>query len=103
MLERLMDDCEPYKKQDGKYNPNYITKLVKNYRSHESLLHVSNECFYRGDLETCGGADTQMSLNWSQLPNKNFPMIFQEVLGTEKRTVSQRLLYLNIQIVLQLS
>ncbi|XP_011861509.1 PREDICTED: putative helicase mov-10-B.1 isoform X2 [Vollenhovia emeryi] len=88
MLERLMNDCDPYKKQDGKYNSNYITKLVKNYRSHESLLYVSNKQFYDNELEMCGGADTRMALNWSQLPNKNFPMIFQEVLGTEKRTAT---------------
>ncbi|TGZ32242.1 putative helicase mov-10-B.1 [Temnothorax longispinosus] len=89
MLERLMDDCDPYKKQDGKYNPNYITKLVQNFRSHENILHVSNKQFYCGDLKICGGADIRMALNWSQLPNKNFPMIFQEVLGTETRSVNR--------------
>ncbi|KYM99302.1 Putative helicase mov-10-B.1 [Cyphomyrmex costatus] len=88
MLERLMNDCDPYKIQkNGKYNPNYITKLIKNYRSHESLLYVSNKLFYN-ELKFCGGADTQMALNWSQLPNKKFPMIFQEVLGTEQRSES---------------
>ncbi|XP_024893645.1 putative helicase MOV-10 isoform X1 [Temnothorax curvispinosus] len=89
MLERLMDDCDPYKKQDGKYNPNYITKLVQNFRSHENILHVSNKQFYCGDLKICGGADIRMALNWSQLPNKKFPMIFQEVLGTETRSVNR--------------
>ncbi|XP_071557850.1 putative helicase MOV-10 [Temnothorax nylanderi] len=89
MLERLMDDCDPYKKQDGKYNPNYITKLVQNFRSHENILHVSNKQFYCGDLKICGGADIRMALNWSQLPNKNFPMIFQEVLGTETRSANR--------------
>lgn len=95
MLERLMNDCDPYKRQNGKYNPNYITKLVKNYRSHENLLYVSNKQFYRNELIICGGPDTQMALNWSYLPNKEFPMIFQEVLGTEERTKTQRLIYLN--------
>ncbi|XP_029676373.1 helicase MOV-10-like [Formica exsecta] len=89
MLERLMNDCDPYKKQNGKYNPNYITKLVKNYRSHEKLLYVSNKQFYSGELEICGGADTQIALNWSKLPNKTFPMIFQEVLGKEERSLTQ--------------
>lgn len=96
MLERLMNDCDPYKKQNGKYNPNYITKLVKNYRSHEKLLYVSNKQFYSGELEICGGADTQIALNWSKLPNKTFPMIFQEVLGKEERSLTQRLINLNI-------
>ncbi|XP_012063839.1 PREDICTED: putative helicase MOV-10 [Atta cephalotes] len=88
MLERLMNDCNPYKMQNGKYNPNYITKLIKNYRSHENLLYMSNKLFYNDELKFCGGADTQMALNWSQLPNKKFPMIFQEVLGTEQRCES---------------
>ncbi|KYQ47345.1 Putative helicase MOV-10 [Trachymyrmex zeteki] len=87
MLERLMNDCDPYKMQNGKYNPNYITKLIKNYRSHKNLLFVSNKLFYN-DLKFCGGADTQMALDWSQLPNKKFPMIFQEILGTEQRCES---------------
>lgn len=90
MLERLMNDCDPYKKQNGKYNPNYITKLVKNYRSHESLLYVSNKQFYENELEICGGADTRMALNWSQLPNKNFPIIFQEVQGIEEKSTTLR-------------
>ncbi|CAL1684703.1 unnamed protein product [Lasius platythorax] len=89
MLERLMNDCDPYKKQNGKYNPNYITKLIKNYRSHEKLLYVSNKQFYEDELETCGGADTKIALNWSKLPNKTFPMIFQEVLGNEERSVTR--------------
>ncbi|KYN14070.1 Putative helicase MOV-10 [Trachymyrmex cornetzi] len=89
MLERLMNDCDPYKMQNGKYNPNYITKLIENYRSHENLLCVSNKLFYNNELKFRGKADTQMALNWSQLPNKQFPMIFQEVLGTEQRCKSQ--------------
>ncbi|XP_036139597.1 putative helicase MOV-10 isoform X2 [Monomorium pharaonis] len=89
MLERLMNVCGLYKKQDEKYNPNYITKLVKNYRSHENLLHISNQLFYDNELEICGGADTQMALNWSYLPNKNFPMIFQEVRDIEIRATTR--------------
>lgn len=95
-MERLIYNCDPYKKQDGKYNPNYITKLVQNYRSHKSLLYLSNKQFYDEELKICGGAETQMALNWSQLPNKNFPMIFQEVRGTEEKFVTKRLIYLSI-------
>ncbi|KAL6265201.1 hypothetical protein P5V15_005285 [Pogonomyrmex californicus] len=89
MLERLMNDCDLYKRHNGKYNPNYITKLIKNYRSHENLLYVSNKQFYKKELEIFGGADTKMALNWSRLPNKNFPMIFQEVLGQEERSATK--------------
>jgi len=97
MLERLMKTCEPYKKRNQKYNSNYITKLIKNYRSHEKLLHVSNDLFYDNDLKACGGADTQIALNWSELPNKKFPMIFQEVQGEEERTQSKRFVNSNIE------
>lgn len=100
MLERLMTTCEPYKKQNGNYNPNYITKLINNYRSHEKLLHISNKLFYDGDLKACGGADTQIALNWPILPNKNFPMIFQEVQGEEERTLTKRLVKSNVKLYL---
>lgn len=32
LMERLMD-MEPYKKQNGEYNPTIVTKLMINYRS----------------------------------------------------------------------
>lgn len=35
----------------GQFNSNYITQLVKNYRSHPTILHVPNELFYDGSLE----------------------------------------------------
>lgn len=89
MLERLMRDCTPYKKQNGRYNSNYITKLLENYRNHECFLHIPNNEFYENELKTCGGSDTQIGLNWSELPNKNFPMIFQEVVGKEERCANR--------------
>lgn len=92
MLERLMNDFDLYKKKDNKYDPNYVTKLVKNYRSHKCILHVPNEQFYENDLEYCGLPHTQIALNWQNLPSKKFPIIFQEVLGIEKRTAALRLI-----------
>ncbi|EFN85410.1 Putative helicase MOV-10, partial [Harpegnathos saltator] len=86
MLERLMNDCELYMKKDGKYNPNYVTKLIKNYRSHECILHVPNNQFYNNELVCWGQTDTRIALGWKKLPNKKFPMIFQEVLGIEERS-----------------
>lgn len=85
-----MSEAEPYKKCNGLYNVNYITKLTQNYRSHENLLYISNALFYDRELKSCGGSDTRIALNWSALPNKNFPMIFQEVLGTEERSIYRR-------------
>lgn len=91
MLERLMTDCDLYKKKDGKYNPNYITKLVQNYRSHKDILHIPNTHFYDGDLVCYEQPDTQIALNWKKLPGKKFPIIFQEVLGVEEKTETKRL------------
>lgn len=54
MLERLMN-TDVYKRDEKtrKFNHNYVTQLTKNYRSHESLLKVSNELFYENTLEAC--------------------------------------------------
>lgn len=35
----------------GKYNPKYITQLVKNYRSHSAILHIPNTLFYENKLQ----------------------------------------------------
>lgn len=42
---------ELYKDKAGKYNESYISMLVKNYRSHPSILNLSNKLFYKGQLE----------------------------------------------------
>lgn len=50
-IDRLMN-CELYKVdiKSGKFNQKYIVQLVKNYRSHNSILRVPNELFYEGKL-----------------------------------------------------
>lgn len=35
----------------GKFNQNYITQLVKNYRCHSTILRKPSELFYGGVLE----------------------------------------------------
>lgn len=87
MLERLMDQCEPYKKNEiSKYNPMYITKLVRNFRSNKSILHVPNNFFYDGELIECGkNANINRALRCKYLPNKSFPLIFHPVNGDETR------------------
>lgn len=34
----------------GKYNANFITHLIRNYRSHENILKIPNTLFYRNQL-----------------------------------------------------
>ncbi|XP_046748757.1 putative helicase MOV-10 [Diprion similis] len=87
MLERLMAQCSPYKRdQSGNYNPKYITKLVQNFRSNKFILHVPNTLFYDGELQQCGkSADINRGLGFKKLINKSFPLIFHAVNGHECR------------------
>ncbi|XP_048511780.1 putative helicase MOV-10 isoform X2 [Athalia rosae] len=87
LLERLMKQCLPYKKDNtGKYNPNYITKLRRNFRSHKSILHVPNKLFYDNELVQCGkDAVINRALGYAHLPNNSFPLIFHGVQGQEIR------------------
>ncbi|CAK9797532.1 Putative helicase mov-10-B.1 [Anthophora plagiata] len=83
-LERLME-CEPYKKSDG-YNSRYITKLIRNYRSKEAILHIPNELFYDNELLCCSDSNiNNVTSNWSILSNSTFPIIFLAVKGNERR------------------
>ena len=85
MLERLMD-WELYRKNSrNKFNPSYVTKLVRNYRCHPSILQVPNVLFYDGELKACGGSHTKRAETWRTLPAKGFPMIFHAINGQEER------------------
>lgn len=55
LMERLMETCAAYQKNatTGKRDPRQITKLVKNFRSHEQLLTVPSKLFYDGELIPC--------------------------------------------------
>ncbi|XP_050414418.2 putative helicase MOV-10 [Patella vulgata] len=91
LLERYMTDCGIYSKileKDGicRYNPNVLTKLVKNYRSHRAILHQPNILFYDGELQTYADPKVANEMcGWECLPNKNFPIIFHSVYGEELR------------------
>lgn len=37
-----------------RYDPNYITVLSENYRSHRDILEIPNELFYGGMLQAKG-------------------------------------------------
>ncbi|XP_024941215.1 putative helicase MOV-10 [Cephus cinctus] len=84
MLERLMKRPLYRKNKDGSYDSRYITKLLKNYRSHDSILQIPNKLFYEDELLTCAGDATNQGIGWRYLPNKKFPIIFHAVCGEEK-------------------
>ncbi|XP_066489634.1 RNA helicase Mov10l1 isoform X2 [Tiliqua scincoides] len=70
----------------GSYNPLLITKLVKNYRSHDLLLALPSRLFYHKELEACADPSVVNSLlGWEKLPRKGFPLIFHGMRGTETR------------------
>lgn len=85
MLERLME-CEPYRKNEhDRYNPSYITKLLRNYRSHPKIIQVSNELFYENELIAQENEYTCKAENWPHLVNKKLPIIFHGLKGSEKK------------------
>lgn len=80
-LERLMDNGGIYARP---YNAVYITKLVRNYRSHPAILELPSSLFY--DSELVNAADrgsTHSFVGWPELPNKQVPMIFEGLVGEE--------------------
>jgi helicase MOV-10 len=51
LMERLMKKWELYRKDnEGHYNDRFITKLRRNFRSHELILELPNKLFYDGEL-----------------------------------------------------
>ncbi|NWH92946.1 SDE3 helicase, partial [Aegithalos caudatus] len=88
LLERLMLHNPLYKKSSGGYDPQFITKLLWNYRSHEAILRIPNELFYDNELKACrsDGLDIRnLYCNWEELPKKGFPIIFHGVCGEDQR------------------
>ncbi|NWR09369.1 SDE3 helicase, partial [Paradoxornis webbianus] len=88
LLERLMLHNPLYKKSSGGYDPQFITKLLWNYRSHEAILRVPNELFYDNELKVCNsnGLDIRnLYCTWEELPKKGFPIIFHGVCGEDQR------------------
>uniref|UniRef100_A0A8C5DKF1 RNA helicase n=1 Tax=Gouania willdenowi TaxID=441366 RepID=A0A8C5DKF1_GOUWI len=88
-LERLMCDFSLYQKQNGVFNNRYVTKLLRNYRSHPAILKIPNELFYDGELQVCADEMLRNSFcGWEHLPEENFPVIFHGVTGIDQREAS---------------
>uniref|UniRef100_A0AAY5K1W3 RNA helicase n=1 Tax=Esox lucius TaxID=8010 RepID=A0AAY5K1W3_ESOLU len=87
LLERLMK-VSLYQKEEstGTFNNRYVTKLLRNYRSHPSILKVPNELFYEGELQVFANEMIRNSYcNWEHLPQKGFPVVFHGVAGRDER------------------
>ncbi|NXF30132.1 SDE3 helicase, partial [Nyctibius bracteatus] len=88
LLERLMLHNPLYEKSSAGYNPQFVTKLLWNYRSHEAILRIPNELFYDSELKACESDELDIRslyCAWEELPKKGFPIIFHGVCGEERR------------------
>ena len=87
LLERL---CKRklYQRDDnvfrshGGYDPLLVTRLVRNYRSHESITQVPSELFYHSDLKVCAPEKIRFRFLESPfLPNPKIPVVFHGIRG----------------------
>ncbi|XP_015197664.2 putative helicase mov-10-B.1 [Lepisosteus oculatus] len=88
LLERLMTTNPLYQKNvnTGQYNGIFVTKLLRNYRSHPAILKIPNELFYDGELQVFADEILRSTYcNWEHLPEQGFPIIFHGVLGKDDR------------------
>ncbi|XP_055703999.1 putative helicase mov-10-B.1 isoform X1 [Phlebotomus papatasi] len=83
LLERLID-TGIYSRDSGtgKYNSRVITKLIRNFRSHPKILEFPNNQFYNSELIAEGDSEvTSWACDWTYLPNKSVPILFEHVIG----------------------
>ncbi|XP_031783598.1 putative helicase mov-10-B.1 [Nasonia vitripennis] len=81
LLERLMK-LEPYVKHNNNdYDSRYITKLLRNYRSHPAIIRVSNELYYENELVACSDQRPFVGQDF----DTEFPVIFHGVHGFEQK------------------
>uniref|UniRef100_A0A3Q3EYN8 RNA helicase n=1 Tax=Labrus bergylta TaxID=56723 RepID=A0A3Q3EYN8_9LABR len=87
LLERLMSDIDLYKQHETYgFNKRFVTKLLRNYRSHPAILKIPNGLFYKGELQTFASNEIcSLYCKWELLPKKGFPLIFHGVAGTDER------------------
>uniref|UniRef100_A0A8C7D0A6 RNA helicase n=1 Tax=Oncorhynchus kisutch TaxID=8019 RepID=A0A8C7D0A6_ONCKI len=88
LLERLMKDNPLYQKDGefGHFDSRFVTKLLRNYRSHPAILKIPNELFYEKELQVFADQwDRETYCNWEHLPKEGFPLIFHGVLGKDER------------------
>ncbi|KAG8756229.1 hypothetical protein FRC12_010636 [Ceratobasidium sp. 428] len=63
-----------------------VIKLLKNFRSHESILAFPNRQFYRNELIPCASPNiTETLLNWNGLASPRFPIVFKAITGEDMR------------------
>ncbi|KAL0191610.1 hypothetical protein M9458_014308, partial [Cirrhinus mrigala] len=61
------------KSQDGQsgYDTRFVTKLLRNYRSHPAILKIPNELFYENELQVFANQmEREAFCHWEHLPKK---------------------------------
>ncbi|KAF5282831.1 hypothetical protein FQA39_LY17481 [Lamprigera yunnana] len=76
LLERLMQ--LPLYMND---NPNFITTLKLNFRSHDTVLHIPNSLFYNGELQSVSLKAQSDPITKIFIYNKIFPRIKAKQIG----------------------
>lgn len=85
-MERLTKRPIYQPDNNGTFPASLITMLVRNYRSHPSILYLPNNLFYGGTLVTSGDRLSTHSLaNWEHLPKRGFPVLFHSLEGENLR------------------
>uniref|UniRef100_A0A672ZG45 RNA helicase n=1 Tax=Sphaeramia orbicularis TaxID=375764 RepID=A0A672ZG45_9TELE len=88
LLERLMTQNALYQKSpdSGHFDTRFVTKLLRNYRSHAAILKIPNELFYDNELQVFADPfERETYCKWEYLPKKGFPVIFHGVMGKDER------------------
>ncbi|XP_020785667.2 putative helicase mov-10-B.2 isoform X2 [Boleophthalmus pectinirostris] len=88
LLERLMTDFPLYQKTNDMFDNRFVTKLLRNYRSHPAILEIPNELFYDRELQACADEQRNLYCYWEHLPKMGFPIIFHGVTGLDVRESS---------------
>ena len=109
LLERLMD-LNIYERNEqfpdnNNYDPILLTKLVRNYRSHPTLLTIPSRLFYNNELvPSAPAALVDRALTGAvKLPNQDIPFIFHGIRGEEMRETNNPSLYNPTEILQVLS
>ncbi|XP_072305989.1 putative helicase mov-10-B.1 [Eucyclogobius newberryi] len=90
LLERLMTDFPLYQKTNDTFDNHFVTKLLRNYRSHPAILKVPNELFYDGELKAFANEKQRNSCcSFELLKQKDFPIIFHEVTSKSSNKYQQ--------------
>lgn len=65
-LIEVLCESNLYSRSDetGQFNNMYITKLIKNYRTHPAIVNVPNELFYENELETVAKKGIHLQYNY---------------------------------------